>query len=246
MLYVYSVAYMKCVVDGFTHESTLLTYTLSFAGRGDTGDGGDVTVVAGETTAAASIGGTIVLTAGLGSSTNSGDGGNGGSVLITGGEGRGAASEDYGGNVETTGGKAEGGTGGSIFITSGASVMTSSGSVHIETVNSGNVGVSGTFWISSGSSSMGNSGFIALCTGDATGGKGGDFSAHVGTGDTGPGGEISVRAGKSIDPTLNSVGGHVDIETGALIFTMVDRCVSRASMAYNFRSFHIPTLYRLQ
>lgn len=173
-----------------------------------------MTVIAGETTAAAAIGGTIALTAGLGSSTNSGDGGNGGSVLIAGGEGRGAASEDFGGNVETTGWKAEGGTGGSIFITSGTSVMTSSGSVKIETVNAGNVGVSGTFWVSTGTASLGNSGFIALSTGDATGGKGGDFSAYVGTGDTGPGGEISVRAGKSVDATQNSVGGHIDTETG--------------------------------
>ena len=148
-----------------------------------------------------------------------GDGGNGGSVFITGGEGRGAAAEDYGGNVEPNGGKAEGGTGGSIFITSGASVMSSTGSVKIETVNAGNVGVSGTFWVSTGTSSMGNSGFIALSTGDATGGKGGDFSVYVGTGETGPGGEISVRAGKSIDPSANSVGGHIDIETGYSEFT---------------------------
>ena len=52
------------------------------AGAGDYGDGGDLTVVAGEATAAAARGGAVTISGGEGSSVSTGDGGNGGKVVV--------------------------------------------------------------------------------------------------------------------------------------------------------------------
>ena len=71
-----------------------------FVGTGDSGDGGDVILVAGETTADSTTGGMVMITGGHGSSTK-GEGGNGGTVYLYGGEASGSSEYlDLGGNIE--------------------------------------------------------------------------------------------------------------------------------------------------
>ena len=58
-------------------------------GAGDSAVGGDVDIIAGETTAQEAIGGDVTISAGLGSNDNSNNGGDGGRVFISGGEAQG-------------------------------------------------------------------------------------------------------------------------------------------------------------
>lgn len=66
-------------------------------GTGNSGDGGDVLLYAGESSALGSTGGDLILTAGEGSSTATINGGNGGKVQVFGGAAQGGNPYDDGG-----------------------------------------------------------------------------------------------------------------------------------------------------
>ena len=66
-------------------------------GTGDKGDGGDVLVTAGETTARKQTGGAVRLFAGTGSSPHFADGGDGGHFQIHGGAASGGKNTNNGG-----------------------------------------------------------------------------------------------------------------------------------------------------
>ena len=78
-------------------------------------------MIAGETTADSSLGGTVSITAGLGSSST---GASGGDISLTAGQGNGAS-------------------GGSVSLSTGYGAAKSSGLVKLQTVNAGTSGVSG-------------------------------------------------------------------------------------------------------
>ena len=80
--------------DGSAGEVSLLV------GSGDQGDGGDITITAGKrSTAQATQGGSIYLTAGLGANSHSNDGGDGGDIFVTGGDAYGMNMNDNAGDA---------------------------------------------------------------------------------------------------------------------------------------------------
>ena len=88
-----------------------------FVGTGDTFDGGDVTVTAGDTTAAGTKGGDVTILAGDGNSTDAANGGDGGDVISTAGELLGTnSSVDVGSDVVVTAGYASTGKGGDMSL----------------------------------------------------------------------------------------------------------------------------------
>jgi hypothetical protein len=107
-----------------------------YVGSGDTGDGGDLLVTAGETTDGAFLGGDVIVTAGAGTNVGLG-GGKGGSVELFGGGGMGGYAYDMGGPVELQGGCGRKATGGLILLTTGLGEATSSGHIMLRTQNAG-------------------------------------------------------------------------------------------------------------
>ena len=61
-------------------------------GKGTSGDGGDIILTAGETTRKEQKGGSVVVTAGMGSSDHFANGGDGGHVHVHGGIAKGKAA----------------------------------------------------------------------------------------------------------------------------------------------------------
>ena len=124
--------------------------------------GGDVTVTAGLTEGAGS-GGTVNISAGVGSASGTG----------------------LGGAMEIIGGLSQYASGGAVSVRSGKGDVSSSGDVQVATANSGPSGVSGKIDFSTGTTSAGNSGSFTLVTGHASKGRGGTFSFEVGSGTSG-------------------------------------------------------------
>jgi hypothetical protein len=181
-------------------------------GAGNSGDGGAINIVAGETKANAKQGGHVHITAGLGSSTSTADGGNGGDMALTGGRGLGGhITNDIGGKIDMYGGQSDSATGGAINIGSGFGVKTSSGNIKVHTASSGPAGVSGKIDAFTGSS-VGTSGLIKIQTGQSTAGTGGDIDVIVGSGVSGDGGDIYMSAG--LTTAANKEGGDFEIKGG--------------------------------
>jgi hypothetical protein len=112
------------------------------SGEGRLLDGGDVCIAGGRTTAAARSGGGLVFSGGEGSSSHMEDGGNGGRIELVGGEAKGQNSNDAGRDIVIHGGRAFAGYGGALQFTSGASQSASSGSLLINSADSGLTGTS--------------------------------------------------------------------------------------------------------
>ena len=123
-----------------------------------------------------------------------------------------------GGHIFLFAGKTQGlehSTGGSISIRSGYSLLRSSGTIQIRTLNAGTLGVSGELMFSTGTTSCGSSGSISIGTGTASLGKGGDITIKVGDGNTLDGGHISVFAGKTdARGDTGATGGSISIRSG--------------------------------
>ena len=124
---------------------------------------------------------------------------------------------DLGGNIELFGGVAAFATGGSFLFQSGYGASSSSGFVALVTANAGELGVSGSIALSTGTTSLGNSGYVFIGTGTATSGTGGDIDVIVGSGTCGSGGNIFVSAGETTNEL--AVGGAVQITGGHGSFT---------------------------
>lgn len=168
-------------------------------GVGDTGDGGDIELAAGETTETTNAqGGNVNIRAGLASAHSS-------------------QSTTVGGDVKISGGKSMSakGTGGSIAIKSGESDKRSSGSVFIASANAGTSGgVSGALSFSTGSSTDGDSGSILMKTGDSVAnGKAGNVEILVGSGVDGRGGDFVAEAG-STSTLSGKTGGLLKLYSG--------------------------------
>ena len=142
-------------------------------GLGDTSGGGDIVLSAGPTTAQAQQGGSLFLHAGDGLNTHVNDGGDGGDVNVIGGTADGLNVNDNGGDINLSGGRSYAGYGGNLLMTSGPSVLSSSGSILVETANAGTTSVSGDLFFRTGTTSVGDSGLTTLMTGTAFSGKGG-------------------------------------------------------------------------
>lgn len=103
-------------------------------GSGNSGSsGGDLLMYAGSLSAPAGVGGSVVISAGEGSSTAYTNGGDGGKVQIFGGAAQGGNEYDDGGNVEIAGGFGRNGLGGSLILRTGYGYSTSSGLIDIAT-----------------------------------------------------------------------------------------------------------------
>ena len=166
-------------------------------GTGDSGEGGDVIVTAGEATALSHAGGMVEISGGHGSS-NDADGGDGGAVKIYGGQASGGSPElDDGGSMLMQGGIAAFGTGGSITFRTGLGAATSSGTVALVTANAGAIGYSGKMTLMTGTTSVGNSGKFTVYTGTANLGTGGSITMYVGDGNSAVGGDVFVQAGNN-------------------------------------------------
>eukprot|EP00232_Nephroselmis_pyriformis_P028735 CAMPEP_0182854040 /NCGR_PEP_ID=MMETSP0034_2-20130328/1020_1 /TAXON_ID=156128 /ORGANISM="Nephroselmis pyriformis, Strain CCMP717" /LENGTH=3798 /DNA_ID=CAMNT_0024984833 /DNA_START=206 /DNA_END=11599 /DNA_ORIENTATION=+ len=200
-----------------------------FIGTGDAGNGGDFEVVAGETTDVNSIGGNVMITAGMGSNTAEEGGGSGGAMILTSGAGYGGnidtdvggdmkltagmSMNSYGGNVVVNGGETfYGHTGGSVVVMTGYSGVEDSGDMMLGTADAGKKGISGSITQATGTSTHGNSGNYSLYTGEAFYGHGGDIVLAVGTGHKADGGDVSITAGETTD--FYGVGGNVVITAG--------------------------------
>ena len=176
------------------------------AGIGDSGDGGTVDFIAGEATADATTGGSVVVAGGEGSSSDDYDGGgSGGAVNLFGGAGFGGNKADDGGSIEAVGGYARVGRGGSILGKSGYGFSGSSGIIDISTANAGDKGVSGDMDFYTGQTGVGDgdigssTGSITFRTTKASRGRVGYIHACVGTGDSGIGGDLVVVSGTTTD-----------------------------------------------
>jgi len=123
-------------------------------GTGDEGDGGDIILTAGKSTAQAAQGGSVFINGGEGANSHTNDGGDGGDIFVTGGASQGLNINDNAGDISLEGGKAYAGYGGNIKLVSGAGTSTTSGSILINTANAGVAGVSGGISLSSGTSSL--------------------------------------------------------------------------------------------
>ena len=119
-------------------------------------------------------GGSGSISIGTGSACN----GDGGDIMIKVGDG----NTLDGGHVFLFAGKTVAtahSTGGSISIRSGYSLLRSSGTINIRTLNAGTKGVSGELMFSTGTTSCGGSGSISIGTGTASEGDGGDITIKV-------------------------------------------------------------------
>ena len=143
-------------------------------------DGGDIMIIAGATYDNDATGGMVLVEGGAGKNAGT-NGGNGGEVIIRGGEASGlTTTTDSGGDVTITGGAAYASYGGSLLFKSGFSNVTSSGSVAIETADSGGYGVTGGIALKTGYALWGASGSVTVDTGDAITGRAGSILLSVG------------------------------------------------------------------
>jgi hypothetical protein len=85
---------------------------------GGLSNGGDISLVAGQTSAQARQGGSVTITGGEGSSAHHTDGGDGGNIILLGGEAKGESANDNGGSITVRGGTSFAGYGGSLELIS--------------------------------------------------------------------------------------------------------------------------------
>jgi hypothetical protein len=96
---------------------------------GGLSNGGDIFLVAGQTSAQGRKGGSVTITGGEGSSAHITDGGDGGNIILMGGEAKGESANDNGGSITVRGGTSFAGYGGSLELISGQSTESSSGDI---------------------------------------------------------------------------------------------------------------------
>ena len=112
-------------------------------GNTEDGDGGNITAIAGPSSAMFSTGGSVNLQGGEGRHRSVHDGGDGGSLVLSGGKSYGSGFHDDGGSVNITAGASRHGDGGNVSIASGSSDSKSSGHLRVFSADAGTSGVSG-------------------------------------------------------------------------------------------------------
>ncbi len=95
----------------------------------------------------------------------------------------------------------------------GASVLSSSGSILLESANAGTSGVSGMISLLTGTTSIGDSGSISLRSGTASSGRSGTIELLVGLGNSGEGGSVVISSGQT-DDFLGATGGFISLSSG--------------------------------
>ena len=105
-------------------------------------------------------------------------------------------------------------TGGSISFTASEDTLTSSGAIHMKTVNTGTARTSGSISFCTGTTSSGSS--VSLFTGLSTGVAGGDFNVAVGSGTVGVGRLVHITPGESAIVTGEAVSLTADV-SGAVV-----------------------------
>lgn len=197
-------------------------------GAGDGGDGGDVNLKAGHTSATRVSGGKVVLVAGDGLSTDDYNGGIGGDIQLIAGKSSGrSTSKSHGGHVVIHGGEATTGVGGSINIYSGIGKTTSSGILALSTADAGYRGDTGDVLLTTGKAGEGDAGNVKVSGGDSLDGSGGHVELSAGETSVGYGGRLTLHGASSTpsrwaksQTVTNS--GHVSLHAGSSDRNFVD------------------------
>ena len=202
---------------------------------GGLSNGGDISLVAGQTSAQARQGGSVTITGGEGSSAHHTDGGDGGNIILLGGEAKGESANDNGGSITVRGGTSFAGYGGSLELISGQSTESSSGdicelmidafpfAIHVHRSISHQLDLSlyASIFIPAVLASApsgekdGSSGSLTLSTGASTGGQGSSGSIVLNTGDVsgGPAGGVRIEVGEAVSRISLSLSTHLNFVT---------------------------------
>jgi len=201
--------------------------TLS-VGSGDGGNGGDIALNAGDTSATHASGGKVTLVAGDGHSTDSFNGGVGGDIQLTAGKSFGRSEKNSdGGHVAINGGEAFFGVGGKVSLQSGVGKQTSSGMLELSTADAGYQGETGDALFSTGKAVEGDAGSVEISGGDSLHGSGGHVELLAGEGSAGHGGRLTLHSATSLPSRFSNSktvtdSGHVSLHAGSSDGDFVD------------------------
>jgi hypothetical protein len=198
---------------------------------GGLSNGGDIFLVAGQTSAQGRKGGSVAITGGEGSSAHITDGGDGGNIILMGGEAKGESANDNGGSITVRGGTSFAGYGGSLELISGQSTESSSGDIcelmmhfHLPSMFIKVIFInfdlslyvaSFLFLRSTCKCSQGSSGTLTLSTGASKGGQGSSGSIVLNTGNVsgGPAGGVRIEVGETVSRISLLLSAHLNFVT---------------------------------